>query len=126
MGSHVLVVDDDRALCAVIAAALRKAGVSVRVAHNGRECLKAVAAERPHVVVLDVTMPVMDGYRTLRELRRNPETNLLPVVLLTGNPGDPEELTQWMGEVDHYLAKPCDIARLVSVVKELLPAPAEV
>jgi CheY-like chemotaxis protein len=125
MDNNVLVVDDDRALCDVIEAALQQAGLSVRVAHNGKQCLEAVAAERPDVLVLDVTMPVMDGFETLRELRKNPETNLLPVVMLTGNPGEPGELAEWMGEIDHYLAKPCDIVRLVSVVKELLPAPAE-
>lgn len=125
MESNVLVVDDDRALCDVIRAALQKEGLSVRVAHNGKECLQAVAAERPAVIVLDVTMPVMDGFKTLRALRQSPKTNLLPVVLLTGNPGKPGELEGWMTEIDQYLAKPCDMARLVSAVKELLPAAAE-
>jgi DNA-binding response OmpR family regulator len=124
MSNLILVVDDNRALCNVIQDALQKAGLAVRVAHNGKQCLAAVAAERPDVVVLDVKMPVMDGYKTLRELRRNPKTNLLPVVLLTGNPGEPGELAGWMAGIDRYLAKPCDIVRLVSVVKELLPTPA--
>lgn len=124
MSNHILVVDDDKALRETIKAALQTAGLSVRVAHNGKHCLESVAAERPDVIVLDVAMPVMDGFRTLRELRGDPKTNLLPVVMLTGNPGDPGELAEWMGEIDRYLAKPCDIARLVSVVKELLPAAA--
>jgi DNA-binding response OmpR family regulator len=124
MSNLILVVDDNRALCNVIQDALQKAGLAVRVAHNGKQCLAAVAAERPDVVVLDVKMPVMDGYKTLRELRRNPKTNLLPVVLLTGNPGEPGELAGWMAGIDRYLAKPCDIARLVSVVEELLPTSA--
>ena len=125
MANLILVVDDDKALRETIGAALRKAGLSVRVANDGKQCLEAVAAEQPDVIVLDVAMPVMDGFKTLRELRSNPKTNLLPVVMLTGNPGDPGELAGWMGEIDRYLAKPCDIARLVSVVKELLPASAE-
>lgn len=124
MSNLILVVDDNRALCNVIQDALQKAGLAVRLAHNGKQCLAAVAAERPDVVVLDVKMPVMDGYKTLRELRRNPKTNLLPVVLLTGNPGEPGELAGWMAGIDRYLAKPCDMVRLVSVVKELLPTPA--
>jgi DNA-binding response OmpR family regulator len=126
MPNQILVVDDDRALCATIETALQKAGLSVRVAHDGRQCLEAVAAERPDVIVLDVTMPVMNGFKALRELRRNPKTNLLPVVMLTGNPGEPGELAAWITEIDRYLAKPCDIARLVAAVKELLPEPAEV
>ena len=125
MSNLILVVDDDEALRETIGAALRKAGLSVRVANDGKQCLEAVAAEQPDVIVLDVAMPVMDGFKTLRELRNNPKTNLLPVVMLTGNPGDPGELAGWMGEIDRYLAKPCDIARLVSVVKELLPVAAE-
>ena len=126
MSNLILVVDDDEALRETIGAALRKAGLSVRVANDGKQCLEAVAAEQPDVIVLDVAMPVMDGFKTLRELRSNPKTNLLPVVMLTGNPGDPGELAGWMDRIDRYLAKPCDIARLVSVVKELLPASAEV
>ena len=125
MSNSVLVVDDDKAVRETIGDALRKAGLSVRVAHNGKQCLEAVAAEQPDVIVLDVAMPVMDGFKTLHALRSNPKTNLLPVVMLTGNPGDPGELAGWMGEIDRYLAKPCDIARLVSVVKELLPASAQ-
>ena len=125
MPNRVLVVDDDRALCETIGAALQKAGLSVGLAYNGKQCLEAVAAERPDVIVLDVAMPVMDGFKTLRALRKSPGTNLLPVVMLTGNPGDPGELAGWMAEIDRYLAKPCDIARLVSVVQELLPDSAE-
>ena len=124
MNNKVLVVDDDRALCDVIEAALVGEGLSVRVAYNGKQCLEAVAEELPGVVVLDVTMPVMDGFKTLDALRQNPKTNLLPVIMLTGNPGEPGELSERMAEIDHYLAKPCDIARLVSVVKELLPVSA--
>jgi len=125
MPSRVLVVDDDRALCETIEAALRKVGLSVRLTYNGKQCLEAVAADEPDVIVLDVAMPVMDGFKTLRELRKDPKTSLLPVVMLTGDPGEPGELAGWMGGIDRYLAKPCDIARLVSVVQELLPGSGE-
>ena len=121
MPNGVLVVDDDRALCETIGTALRKAGLSVRFAYDGKQCLEAVAAEQPDVIVLDVAMPVLDGFKTLHQLRKNPKTNLLPVVMLTGNPGEPGELAGWMSGIDRYLAKPCDIARLVAVVQELLP-----
>ena len=124
MPKRVLVVDDDRALCETIGTALRKAGLSVRFAYDGKQCLQAVAEEQPDVIVLDVAMPVMHGYKALHHLRRNPKTNLLPVVLLTGNPGEPGELAGWMSGIDRYLAKPCDIARLVAVVEELLPQSA--
>lgn len=123
MCRQVLVVDDDRALCHTIGTALEQAGLSVRYAHNGRECLQAVATAVPDVIILDVAMPVMDGYRTLAELRRSPRTNLLPVLMLTGNPGEDGELAQWMTSIDRYLMKPCDLARLVSLVQELLPEP---
>jgi DNA-binding response OmpR family regulator len=121
MSGRVLVVDDDKTLCETLQAALEKAGFSVRTAYDGRQCLEAIAAERPDVLVLDVAMPVMDGYKTLHRLRGDSRTHLLPVVLLTGHPGEPGELAGWMAGIDRYLAKPCDIGRLVSVVQELLP-----
>jgi two-component system response regulator CpxR len=125
MPNEVLVVDDNRVLCEMIGVVLRKAGLSVRFAHDGKQCLEAVGAQKPDVVVLDVGMPVMGGFQVLRELREDPETSLLPVVMLTGDPGEPGELAAWMGGVDRYLAKPCDIATLVSLVKELLPKSRE-
>ena len=125
MSNRVLVVDDEPAICEAIGEALRKAGFSVHSACDGKQCLEAVAEEQPDVIVLDLVMPVMDGYTALHQLRLNRETSRLPVVVLTGKPGEPGELAGWMSGFDRYVEKPCNIAHLVATVRELLPSPPE-
>jgi DNA-binding response OmpR family regulator len=115
VGKSVLVVDDDEALCAMLEEALVKVGFSVSTAG-----LEAVAAARPDVIVLDVTMPIMDGFQVLHQLRRDPATQLLPVVMLTARNECGAELEGWMAGADRYLTKPCKVGNVVAAVSEVL------
>ncbi len=65
MQNRVLIVEDHLPTLQLVTAALVKEGLDVAVAHNGAECLLAVEAQRPDLIVLDVKMPVMDGLQTL-------------------------------------------------------------
>jgi DNA-binding response OmpR family regulator len=120
MGKRVLIVDDHLPLVKVLEAAFEQEGFSVLPALDGVECLYKVEAERPDVVVLDVTMPGMDGFEVLRTLRRRPETQYLPVVILTGRTAHGDKLAGWMGGADLYLTKPCKIEEVVAAVKRVL------
>ncbi|MBN1459239.1 MAG: response regulator [Armatimonadetes bacterium] len=120
MAGRVLIVDDDPALCATLESAFQRAGFSVALALNGKQCLDSVAQDPPDVVVLDVVMPVMDGFQVLHHLRESPTSRLLPVVMLTGREEDGTELEGWMAGADRYLSKPCEVSTVVSAVRELL------
>jgi len=80
----VLVVDDDEVLRFLTEAALTNAGLEVAEARDGAEALKAIAERRPDIVLLDVNMPVMDGYECCQRLRRQSGCETLPVLMLTG------------------------------------------
>jgi two-component system phosphate regulon response regulator PhoB len=124
MGQRVLVVDDHAPMVKLIEDALVKEGFSVLSAQNGAQCLRAVAVERPDVVILDVRMPIMDGFKVLRALKLRPATRDLPVIMLTVRTEPQDVLAGWMGGASEYLTKPCKVEDVVAAVKRALAAPA--
>jgi len=113
----VLVVDDVHDIADSTAIMLRLHGHVVRTAYNGREAVAAVCEERPDVVVLDLDMPVKDGFdaaREIREVHPRPPPLLIAVSALTRT-GLSEDL-QAAG-FDHHLTKPANIERLLSLVE---------
>jgi DNA-binding response OmpR family regulator len=117
---RVLVVDDHPPTVKIIRRALEGEGLDVCEAANGADCLLAVASEQPDLVILDVVMPVMDGFQTLRVLREQEETKLLPVIMLTGRKEDHEVLRGWMSGVDMYLTKPFQVPELLAAARRIL------
>src|SRR5689334_9001589 len=81
--SDILVVDDTPANLDVLCTMLRDRGYRVRVATNGARALAAARAERPELVMLDVNMPVMNGYDVCRELKRDEFTRSVPVIFIS-------------------------------------------
>jgi DNA-binding response OmpR family regulator len=100
--------------------ALTKAGFSVSSAEDGQGALEIVKAGKPDAVVLDLMMPMMSGLQVLHALRRAPETEWLPVVILTGREGHEDALDGWMAGADRYLTKPCKLEDVVAAVKQMV------
>jgi len=125
MARRVLVVDDHPPMIMVIRRALEKEGFSVLSTRSGEECLSAVRAEQPDLVILDMIMPGMDGLEVLRELRQQPETVHLPVIVLTARKAHGDVLDGWLGGADRYLTKPFRTEELLAAVNEVLAAPAQ-
>jgi len=118
-GKLVLVADDDAAVVGVIHEALAKEGFTVVSAGNGAQCLALVASRRPDVVVMDLSMPSMSGMEALRSLRHDPQTRLLPVVIITGRTDFGSLVEGWMSGAESYLRKPLQMEVLVREVKRL-------
>ena len=106
--ARILVVDDDPSVRALVRDVLELEGHDVRVAEDGYAALRAVAAERPDGVVLDVVMPGMDGHEVLARLRAMAGGRELPVVMLTASADDATAWRGWQGGVDVLLGKPFD------------------
>lgn len=81
----VLVVDDDRGIVDAMATTLRAKGFAVACAYDGREAIQAVEAQRPDLVLLDLMMPVMDGYQVIQELKHREDTKDIPIVVMTAH-----------------------------------------
>jgi CheY-like chemotaxis protein len=112
MSRHILVVDDDAEIRDVVQMILSAEGYDVTTAANGREALRAVAASRPAVMLLDLIMPVMDGRETLAQLRA--QGIAVPVVIITAAYRAQTE-AQALSTAG-YLAKPFDVAALLRAV----------
>jgi DNA-binding response OmpR family regulator len=123
---RVLVVDDDEVIRQLIAVNLTLEGFEVVTAVDGKDCLEKVIEADPDVITLDVMMPRLDGWVTATQLRRNPETAGIKVVLITARAQEDDRSRGRQIGVDAYLTKPFDPAEMIRVVRELAGAPTSV
>ena len=116
---RVLVVDDTPQNIRVMDAILSPRGYTIRTAASGPEALLQIAAEPPDLVLLDLVMPGMNGLDVCRELRSNPLTRALPVVMVTAS-GDREKITALEAGADDFVQKPFEQAELLARVASLV------
>ncbi len=119
MPNHVLVVDDDAAIRKIVHDILDWEGCRVDTASNGREALEQIAADPPSVVLLDLWMPVLDGWGLVQELQRRGLD--LPIVVMTAG-RDAHALADEIHAAG-YLAKPFEMDQLIASVSRFAPCP---
>ncbi|WP_315673587.1 response regulator transcription factor [Clostridium sp. 19966] len=117
MNETILVVDDEERIRHLIGAYLKREGYRVIEAENGLEALKKFKTEVIHLIILDIMMPVMDGWTACREIRNISE---IPVILLTAKSEDDDKLLGFELGTDNYITKPFNAKLLVANVKSLL------
>ena len=118
--TKILVVDDEERILDLLAENLSDDGFDVITANNGASALVLIYRERPDVVLLDLMIPVVNGYEVLRELRRNPTTKNLPVILLTAvSPAEGEQAAIKLG-ANHFVNKPWKVGTILTVVENAL------
>ncbi len=131
MSHRILLVDDEIDILEFVRYNLQKEGYEVFTAQNGAEALKAAAECRPHLILLDMMMPVMDGAQTCRAIRQDPQLRDTMVVFLSALGEEDQQLTGFGVGADDYLTKPIKMKLLVSRVQAILKridaetAPAE-
>ena len=116
--ARVLVVDDEPGITDLVAMALRYEGMKVEVAHAGREALAAVPTFRPHVIVLDVMLPDLDGFEVLRRL--SADHDRVPVIFLTARGELEDKLRGFTLGGDDYVTKPFSVEELIVRTRALL------
>lgn len=115
----VLVVDDNRITTKLLRRYLESNGFEAAEAYDGIECLEKVAERSPDTIVLDVMMPRMDGYETVKRLRENPATSKIPVVIVTALNDVANQLKAIESGADDFLSKPIEEKLLIAKVKLL-------
>jgi CheY-like chemotaxis protein len=119
--SQVLVVEDEPSIRQMVRRVLEKEGWVVKEAENGKAGIQAVAESKPAVILLDLMMPIMNGFDFIRELRKNKDWEDIPVVILTAKDLTVEDRTQLKGNVERILQKgDYDREQLVNEVRELV------
>ena len=126
MSHRILLVDDEVDILEFVRYTLVREGYEVFTAENGAEALKAAADCRPHLILLDMMMPVMDGAQTCRAIRRNPVLKDTMVVFLSALGEEGQQLAGFDVGADDYLTKPIKMKLLVRRVQAILiPGRAE-
>lgn len=117
MKERILIVDDEDRIRKLIGAYLKREGYEFIEAENGLEALNMFREEKVHLVILDVMMPVIDGWSVCRELRKSSN---VPIIFLTAKGEDDDQLLGFELGTDHYITKPFDMRLLLAKVKSLI------
>ena len=117
----ILVVDDDRDCLTMVKTILQSSGFEVDTCNSGAEALKRLETLQPALVLLDIMMPGMSGYDVVIHMKQRPETQNLPIVMLTAK-GDPEDLIVGYKDygVEYYITKPFTTRQLLAGIKLVL------
>jgi DNA-binding response OmpR family regulator len=116
-------VDDNEDAAELLSYALSSSGYATRVAHDGATALRAADEFRPDVAVLDIGLPVMDGYTLAKRLKESAAHAGLRVVALSGYGQDEDVRRARSAGFDEYLVKPVDLDRLLVTVERLTTDP---
>jgi CheY-like chemotaxis protein len=122
--AKILLVEDHEEIWDFLSRRLKRRGYDVVLAHDGQEAVEKTRSERPDVVLLDMNLPVMDGWTAARTLKADPDTAKVPLIALTAHAmsGDRDKALE--AGCDDYHPKPVDFSRLLSQIDAALASPA--
>jgi len=118
MAKKILIVDDDRDLVKVMKIRFENDGYEVAVAYDGKECLEKARTEHPSLIISDVSMPKMDGYTVVKEIKADESLHHIPIIVLTGK-DQMEDIFKVEG-AEEFVVKPFEYDVLKEMVKKLL------
>lgn len=120
MKHKVLIVDDFEDNRAMYAEFLRYSGLEVVEAKDGAEAVEKARTEMPDLVVMDLSLPVVDGWEATRRIKRDPRTRDIPIVALTGHALEGHSQGAREAGCEGFLAKPCLPEKLLDTVNQIL------
>ncbi len=120
MNEKILIVDDEDANLRLLTQWLIPLGYDIEIAANGEEAVRKARESRPDLIILDIMMPVMDGYEACRILKADPETRNIPIIMATALYERDSRLKGLSVSANDFLSKPIDQAELTIRVKNLL------
>ncbi len=120
MAARILAVDDSPTILEMIKAILVAGGYDVITAADGQEALNAARSEKPDLILLDVMLPKLDGYRVCRLLKFDQNYKHIPIIMLTAKTEEQSMATGLRTGADQYLTKPIEPEHLLSSVAEEL------
>jgi CheY-like chemotaxis protein len=121
---RILLVEDNEMNRDMLARRLTRKGYDVVVAEDGAKGLAAASAEHPDLILMDMSLPVLDGWEATRRLKAAPETERIPVIALTAHAMATDKEKAIEAGCDDYDTKPIDLPRLLEKIERLLQAAA--
>lgn len=125
MPPKILLVEDELTNREVAEVILRNQGYEVIVANDGQEGIDRARAELPDLIVMDLLMPILDGLSASRELKADPRTAHIPILVVTAKVSTSDRHAAQAAGCDGFLSKPYRNKRLLETVKQYLPAAAQ-
>ncbi len=119
-GRLILIVDDSPTETQIFVKILEKAGFSVETAGNGEEGVASAKRLHPDLIIMDVVMPVLNGFQATRQLKKDPETSDIPIIMVTTKDQDTDRTWGMRQGASDYLVKPVNPHELVDRVKAAL------
>ncbi len=120
MPSRILIVEDVGIQVRLTQLCLERAGYQVLAARDGASALAIILEQRPDLVLLDVDLPVMNGFQVLDAIRRNSDVSGIPVIMLTAHAKDSPLFAEWASKRDAFMTKPFSPSALLERVQEVL------
>ncbi len=117
----ILIADDEEDVLEIMAKRIGQEGYSILKARDGQEAWDLIRSESPDVILLDLTMPRMDGFAVLKNLREHPPSDKWQPVIIVSAQGEMTSLQKGMSlEADHYLTKPCQMEEILRAIRTMI------
>ncbi|ACP27169.1 putative two-component sensor protein/histidine protein kinase [Sinorhizobium fredii NGR234] len=121
--TRILLVEDNEMNRDMLSRRLSRRGFDVLIAENGKDGVEIAASERPDLILMDMSLPVMDGWEATRQIKANPVTCGIPVIALTAHAMASDRDMALDAGCDDYDSKPIDLPQLVRKIEQLLTTP---
>jgi CheY-like chemotaxis protein len=120
---RILIVEDNMDTYELMRLILELNGYETFLAADGRDGVNAALKQKPDLILMDLSMPEMDGWEAARRIRKNPKTGSIPIIAVTAHalPGDRQRALE--AGCDEYITKPMDLEELVQLVNQVLSTP---
>lgn len=115
----LLLVEDNELNCEMLTRRLSRAGFTVITAADGAQALTLMASARPALVLMDMNLPVMDGWTACRRAREDPQLKDIPIIALTAHAMDADRRSALAAGCDDYATKPIDFPELLAKIRRL-------
>ena len=128
MPKKILIVDDEPIIVRLVESRLKASGYDVISASDGQEALNTARAEKPDLIILDIMLPKMDGYRVCRLLKLDDNFRQIPIIMFSARVQGEDQEKGMAAGAEAYLTKPFNPATFMNKIKELLkeqPAPSD-
>ena len=117
MNTSIMIVDDSPYIIDGLATLLRRRGYEPVIARDGDECLRLLASSVPDLIMLDIMMEPKDGWETLEEIRSNPVTRNIPVLMFSAKRITPSEAAEHSLGIDDFIVKPINPVQLLGAIE---------
>jgi len=118
--ARILIVEDEATIVRVISLRLERLGHAILWADNGLQALETTREQRPDLILLDVMLPLLDGFEVLKQLKDAPDTQHIPVIMLTARGHEQDVAAGLGGGAEDYIVKPFSFPELIARVNTAL------